>query len=446
KAARLCSSHHFTTKELGWIWNVIKDVWDRNRELVHPRVFLRRLRDEFPEKEKQKPYSMLVVSLYKRKPKSPKTALEELDLFVRNVQLHLALEKAVDALEKGKIADAEKSIQKASSHNFGQKIYTHVKWIEEFEGRQKTRKHEREHPEEFTVIPTGIKRLDKILAGGSREGEIGLVMGTTGSGKSILTTNFGFAGAKAKFNVVIFPMEMPAHQVATRLDALWSGFRYDQFKAYDFKPSELRAIESRLEKAKKRFKNRIQIVSMPVRSADIMSIRNALEDLKEEHEFIPDLIIMDSGDHLRSADKTLDQFRLQQAEVYWNLKQLAEEDGYVIWSTVHAGREWADKIATAEATAESYDKARIADLVISINDPNDRPSFKKKTIVEDDSEEEDEEVEIKGSGTFDGSRYLELYLAKYRDGASKVKIPLQADFSRMIMKEIEREEEEEKED
>jgi hypothetical protein len=237
------------------------------------------------------------------------------------------------------------------------------------------------------------------------------------------------------FNAVYFALEMPARQVATRADALWSGMRYDQFKGFDFKPSELRDLMERRRRGMKRYKDKFHIISMPVKSADIRTLKGALDDLREEFGFIPSLVAVDSGDHMRSVDKTLDQYRLQQAEVYWSLKQLAEEDGYVLWSTVHAGREWAHQIATSEATSESYDKARIADLIVSLNDPNSRPGRRKKTIIEEDDDDEEEEVKTKDA-TEASSRRMELYLAKYRDGVSKLKIELDADFSRMRLKEV----------
>ncbi len=192
----------------------------------------------------------------------------------------------------------------------------------------------------------------------------------------------------------------------------------------------------------KRYRDKFHIVSMPVKSADIRTLKSALDDLREEHGFVPSLVLVDSGDHMRSVDRTLDQYRLQQAEVYWSLKQLAEEDGYVLWSTVHAGREWAHQIATSEATSESYDKARIADLIVSLNDPNGRPGRRKMAIIASDDDDEDEPEEIKTKDSADSaSRRMELYLAKYRDGVSKLKIELDADFSRMLLKEVDAKEE-----
>lgn len=435
RAVRVCESHHFANKEVSWCWGVIRDTWTKFRERTNGRIFSARAADDFPDAGKRKPYLSLAVRLLKEKPTAPKSALDELEKFVRHVELQLALEKSAEALEKGALDDAEAAIQKAGRSRVAEKPYTHIQWIEGFSARQEARRHEREHPEEFTTIPTGFKRLDKVLRGGVRIGEVGLVMGTTGRGKSISLNNLGMAAVARRTPTVYFALEMPARQVAARQDARWSMMRYDQFQTYDFKPSELRVLEEKYRRAAKRFAGMFHILSLPVRSATIQTIRGALEDLKDEFDFRPQLILMDSADHLMSADKSLKDFRLQQADVYWQLKRLAEENGYAIWSSTHAGREWAHAIATAEATSETYDKARIADLIVTINDPDSKPGWRRKTVVVDDDDEE-EEAEVAGyEPAAPGVQKLEMYLAKYRDGASKLRIELECDFARMVMKE-----------
>jgi hypothetical protein len=115
------------------------------------------------------------------------------------------------------------------------------------------------------------------------------------------------------------------------------------------------------------------------------------------------------------------------------LSSLAEEDGYAIWSSTHAGRDWADSVATAEATSESYDKSRIADIVVSLNTPKKKS---RTTKVEFDVDGEEIKEAAKPASTSAVGTYLELFLAKYRDGLSKVTIPLDAEFSKIYMREL----------
>lgn len=432
RAARIVAAHHFSSKQRSWLWKAIKRNWDKYRERPTLKLIVARAKADFPDEVKRKPYLALVRRLKLHKVTTPMSSLEELSKFVAYVNLQIALEQSAEALEKGDVEAAEGIVQKAGRGAAKERNYTHVQWVEEFQERQDQRQHEKEHPEEFTVIPTGIKTLDKALGGGARLGELGLVMGTTGRGKSITLNNLNRVAIARKFEVAHFAMEMPARQVATRQDACWMEMPYLNFKKFEFAPSDLRAIEARLKKQEKKLANKLHIISMPVRSASIETLYSALDDLRDEFGFSPKMVVVDSGDHLRSTDKALDSFRLQQADVYWELKRMGEEGGYVMWSSVHAGREWARQIATAEAASESYDKSRIADLVLSLNDPLEMRSGRKRVeITDDDEEDEPEEVEE----SKDAVRQLELFVAKYRDGESKMKIQLDCDFSRMTMKE-----------
>ncbi len=439
RAVRIADAHHFGTREHSWVWKVISDTWTKYRERPNVKLIIARARADFKKDEERKPYLALVLRLTKARPAAPKAALDELQKFVRHVTLQLAFERGAEALEKGDLEAAERASATASSHSLRDRSWTHVAWMEGFAERQAARKYEKEHPDEFKVIPTGFPRLDKALGGGGRKGEVGLIMGTTGRGKSITENNIVHSGISRGYKGCYFSLEMPARQVAARHDSRWSTFKYDQFKTFDFKPSELRELEARYKKAIKQYANMFHIISMPVRSADIRTIRAALDDLKDEHDFVPDFLAFDSGDHLKAVDNTLESFRLQQAAVYWDLKQLAEGEGFLVWSTVHAGKEWAVQIATAEATSESYDKARIADIILSINDPNAKDTRRRKKDVEVSTDEEgdDEPGEVKGfEAADDGRRRMELYLAKYRDGVSKLKINLDCDFARMLVREV----------
>lgn len=437
RASRVCQQHHFATKERSWLWGVIYDNWTKYHERTSGKIIATRARRDFDKAEKRRPYLLLARKVFRTRTKDPHAVLEELERFVRHVNVQLAIEESATLLEKGKIDEAESAITKASRATARQRAYTHIKWIEEFKARQAQRKYEREHPDEFTTIPLGFPRIDKTLSGGGRKGELALIMGTTGRGKSIFITNSVHAAVSRGYKAIYFAFEMPARQVAARQDARWSGLQYAKFKGYDFKPSELRAMRARLKKAKRQFHNRLHIVSMPVRSATILDVRNTIEDLREEHAFEADAIFLDSADHLRSLDGYGGNFRLQQAEVYWAAKELAEEDGYFVMSSTHAGREWATKVATAEATSESYDKSRIADMVLSLNDPSEMKRKGRKTILADDDEDDfDDGEELDEPKLKDGAKLMELYLGKYRDGDSRFMVNVECDFACMSMQEM----------
>ena len=436
RALRLCESHHFGSRERAWVWATIADTYHKFGEVPTGKVFISRAKADFKDPSKREPYLKLVSKLMRTRPTAPKSALDELGKFVRFVNAQLALEKGAEALERGDIDECYKALGVVTRTAVGERKYSLVNWMEEFTERQTARKWEKEHPDEITAIKTGWPTIDEIT-GGVRIGELVLLMGTTGRGKSVALNNIAHRAAGMGNNVLIVGFEMPARQIAARQDSRWLGVDYKKLKEWNLLPAELRSINQRYKKAKKHFKDRIKIASFPVRSATINDVRGLLDDLKVEQDWVPKVVILDSADHLRAIDAAKESFRLQQSEVYWAAKSLAEDDGYAMFSSVHASAQWAGETATAEASAESYDKARIADMIISINDPEYKKRTSKKTVkveVEDDDDDEDDDEEFEAPLTRE--RKMELFLSKYRDGESNRIIPVRADFHKMLIEEI----------
>lgn len=438
EAAQICESHHFCTKERSWLWNVIQSNWTKHRELTSSKIIVSRAKIDFEDPVKRKPYLAQAKKVFRKKVKNPKTVLAELERFVRYVNIQVAIEETALHLEKNQVDEAEKTIAKRSRTIVRRRKYTHIQWIEGFKERQGQRKYERDHPDEFTSIPLGFPAVDKCLSGGGRRGELGLIVGNTGRGKSVFLTNAVMSCIQHGYKAIYLGFEMPARQIASRQDSRWSGLRYSQFKDYEFKPSELMFLKRKFKKAKKTFDNALHIISFPVRSANIFDVRNAIEDIQDKYQFKADGLFFDSLDHLKSLQTYGGNFRLQQAEVYWSGKEIAEEDGYFVMTSSQAGKEWVKRIATAEAPSESYDKSRIADLVMTLNDPNEMGRIGRKTFVVDDEDDEDEEndEEIVEPIVSPGNRLIKLNIGKYRDGESKYTVDMECDFARMRMKEI----------
>lgn len=433
RASRILDSHHFISPQHAWVWKVVKDIWNQYRERATAKLLASNARHDFKDDGDREPYLELVKKLYRKKAKASAATLDELSKFVRTVNAQLGMEAAAKDLERGNIDEVYETLRQVSRRELKPSNYTQIKWIEGFKERQRERKHRRDHPEMYVRIPTGFKRLDQII-GGIELGELGLMLATTGKGKSIMLNNLAAAAVGHKVATVYFSLEMPARQVAMRQDARWLDIPYIKFKEYNFSPSELRAIKKRLKMVRKKWKGLLRIISVPLGYCDINVIRDTLDDLYQEDGFRPQLILMDSGDHMNGVGR-FESYRLEQKSVYVDLKTLAEDEGYAVWSSCHAGREWAKSVATAEATGESYDKARIADIVCSLNTPEKR-SRTTKIEFSEEGEEGQASAQPTLASQATGS-YSELYLAKYRDGASRISIPMDAVFSRMLIKEME---------
>jgi len=434
-ASRLLEAHHFHSKQHGWIWSTMKKIWEVHKERATGKLIVAHARRDWPDDEERETVIELARKVIKLRPAAGKATLEELAKFVKFASAQMALEASAKALEKGDVDDAYNELRRCVRKNIDPKAYSHIPWYEGLAERMADRKYRKEHPEEFPRVPTGFDRLDRILSGGLEIAEMGMVLGTTGKGKSICLTNMCYSGVVKGIPSAYFSMEMPASQIGMRHDARWLKIPYRKLKEFDFTKVEIDEISRKRRRFRKKFENMLHIIATPLRQCTLDTIRFALDDLYSDYKFRPRAVYLDSADHMSPITMgAREEYRLRQAAVYWEVADWCGEEGIAVWTSTHAGRDWADKIAEVESAGESYDKARIVDVAFSLN----RPKKKTRSSVVTDDDDDGEEVKSRCKGD-----YMELRLGKYRDGKSLITIPIDADFAMMHMSEIEEDEEEE---
>ena len=428
-AALVLDQIHFVVPEHAWIWKVMREQWLATSELAHPALFRSRI-DSEPVTESDKRVKLdTILRIFKRAPKAPRTSLEELRRFTRAVRLQTAIESSIKLQEKGKWDEAWEPVRNAIRSDIQRSDYQVTHWAEEFQIRQGERRHRRENPSQYKCIPTGLRRLDRVITGAS-EGELCGIMAVTNRGKSILAMNFGFSAVTRGYGVIHFSTEMGHRKVAQRYDSRFTRIAYRKFKQFDFSDTELSELDRIFQTSSKRFAGRLKIVSTPLRACTIDMLRSAIDALRADMSRL-DMIIVDSGDHLQARGRFEKAYQAE-ASNFWDLKDLAEELQVPFWVTLQAGRDFETKIASTAAAAGSYDKSRICDLLISINEI---AAAKDASSIVFRSEAKSEALPDQTKGL----KKLKLYLAKNRDDISRTIIPIEADLSRMLIQEIEEE-------
>lgn len=419
EARRTVDSSCFQSPEHAWLWKAIETR--PSNEAPTPAIVATLASKDFPGKtneDKRDEHIRTAISIFKLRPVAPKSALKELGDFARFNALNGAMQEAIKHLHYGRVDEAFTAMEKARGVDRKRRPYVGVRWIEEWDDRMERRKHKREHPELYVTIPTRLKRLDAAIQG-IQATELGLVVGTTGRGKSIFGVHLAFWAALQGFTTVHVGMEMGAEQNATRFDSKFANFSYKRLKTFDLSSADVDDLKLRADRFRKRLLDKLYISSISIGGGDIRTIERIHSDrVAEGHR--PQLFVVDSGDHLKAKTK-MDNFRLEQSQAYWDMKGFAEEQELAVWSTTHAPKEVVNRVATAENVGESYDKSRIADIVVTLNQ-----TAEQRRVDE-----------------------MDAFLAKYRDGESGVIIPLETDFSRMHLAEriegASEDEEEEKE-
>jgi replicative DNA helicase len=142
---------------------------------------------------------------------------QEFSGFCKNQQLKKALLNSVDLLGKGQFEDIRSMIDRALKAGADKNIgHEYDKDIE-----QRYREDDR------AAIPTPWAHITEHLMGGLGRGDLGLVFGGPGSGKSWFLVNLGAFAVQAGYTVAHYTLE---------LSDIYTGKRYDSvFTGIDFK-------------------------------------------------------------------------------------------------------------------------------------------------------------------------------------------------------------------
>lgn len=235
-------------------------------------------------------------------------------------------------------------------------------------------------------VPTGWLHVDRILEGGLKGGELGIVLGPPNRGKSMALVNIGYGAASiygGGKNVVHFVHEMSAAQTAKRYAARMV-FRFPT------KDEDLDAYgDDVIAAAKHMMPGNVRIIG----GAEKMSttdIESNLEMLLAEG-FNFDVIIDDYPD-LLDPPKTYTDRRFELSAVFEWFRNIAGKYGVPVWGATQGNRNSLSKeIVTMQDIAEDIGKANIADVIIAVC----------QTLEEEQSDR------------------CRLFMAKVRDGEKK---------------------------
>lgn len=269
--------------------------------------------------------------------------------FARKQALKAALTSAVDNMQAEKyeciVEDIKKAVCVGTTPQLGHDFFE-------------------DHESRFTLlqrncIATGLDELDRkeILQGGAGAGELNVVIGSTGSGKSHFLTMLGANAMRAGVDVLHYTMELSETQVGIRYDSNLCDI--DSNDVIDNK-------EQVLEKYRTEKYGRLRIKQFPMNSATVYTLRAHMErlDLKG---FRPGLIIIDYADIMRST-RQFDSLRHELKLIYEELRGFAAEKSLPIWTASQSNKEGStSEFIDLNNMSEAYGKAMVADFVVSIS-------------------------------------------------------------------------------
>ena len=250
---------------------------------------------------------------------------EEIIDFARNQSFKIAMINSMEDLKEGKYERAAGRLNDAlnvgvDGTNLG------IDYFSDLEDRFSV-------PMDVTRKPiqTGIRKLDMLMNGGLDGGCLGVFMAPAKFGKTTALINIGYGALMRGKSVLHYTLEISDKKTAMRYDARISGCTLAEISRGDSKALKI------IAKHWKNFKSELMIKSFPTKTTTAETFMSHINRLRQKTGFIPDIIIVDYGDLVRSSGKATEERHIQ-ASAYEGLRGLGEDLQVPVWTATRCNR------------------------------------------------------------------------------------------------------------
>ena len=271
---------------------------------------------------------------------------QEFANFCKNQQLKKALLSSVDLLEKGQYDDIRYLIDSALKAGMDKNLGH--EYEKDTESRYRA--------EDRNPIPTPWPHVNELLQGGLGAGDVGIIFGNPGGGKSWMLTALGAMPVSLGYTVAHYTLELSEGYMGRRYDATFTGLRVQDLGLHRQEVNEM------VEK----LKGKLIIKEFSMGKASISSIEAHIQKMTDLGQK-PDLVIIDYVDLLKSKRKSIDR-KDEIDDIYISTKALARDLKMPIWTVSQVNRAGAkDDVIEGDKAAGSYNKIMIADFAMSLS-------------------------------------------------------------------------------
>lgn len=272
----------------------------------------------------------------------------EFQNFCTNQQVKKAIMTSVDLLNLGDFEGIKQLVNSALKTGQDKNI-GHV-----YEKDIETRYRE----DSRSPIPFPWKAFNDITENGVGKGELVLIFGNPKGGKSWAVVCMAAHAMKLGYNVVYYTLELSEAYVGKRIDACLTGIAVNHLSKHR------KEVEAKIAK----IPGKIRIKEYAAGRASLNTIESHLQQLEYQHEFKPDLVIIDYLDLLKNRNKGRKDQLADTNDIFIDARGLAREFQIPLISPSQIGRAGAqDEIIQADKIAGSYQKVMIADFAVSLS-------------------------------------------------------------------------------
>jgi replicative DNA helicase len=324
--------------------------------------------------------------------------------FARHQALKRAILDSVDLIERGKFDDVDTLVRKASEVG-AVETDEGYSYFERSEERRKYREDLVTGKIAKSGITTGIEILDTMLYhGGWGRKELSIFMGGPKSGKTMALIDAARAACFSGHNVLYVTLEVSAKIIAERLDANISEIGLN---ALNMNSAE---VANRVEAARSG-SGLFRIHEFPTGSLAPKALTRLLHHYRAKGTVF-DLVVVDYADlmspNMRTSD-TIDNSK----QIYVGLRAIAQMENVALLSATQTNREgFQQAVQRMEHVSDDINKARIVDLLISINAMEDEKARQEARLYFAASRNQEDGVTIRVKQALERGKFIARVLGK----------------------------------
>lgn len=215
------------------------------------------------------------------------------------------------------------------------------------------------NPASQVFVPTGFPRIDELLDGGLHSGELGVILAPTNYGKSSVLVNLGYEALRLGKKILHYSLEISRTGLERR---------------YDMRICEIdkKGLRNSPDTAKKLLKDfyaastgDLIVKVYPTKGATPKTLMDHVRQVQLKFGWLPDMIIVDYGDIMRSDHRSGQDERFIQQDVFESLRGIAGKFEIPVWTASQANRKSMEKsIVGMIDISESFAKCQVSDVIL----------------------------------------------------------------------------------
>ena len=273
---------------------------------------------------------------------------EEFTTFCKNQEMKQAILNSTDLLKAGDYDGIRNRIEKAMKAGMDKNI-----------GHEYNKDIETRYRVDYRpTIPSPWPVLNDGIQGGFGPGDLAIVFGNPGGGKSWTMVAIAAHAVKLGFKVNYYTLELGEDYVGKRFDCYFTGYSIDEVNKH----------RKEVQKQVDNLKGRLIVKEYAPKSATVNTIKAHIQKCMDmEHK--PDLVIIDYVDYLRAPARGKSFERKDEIDdVFIATKGLAKDLKIPILTPSQVNRMGArDSVIEGDKAAGSYDKMMVADICLSLS-------------------------------------------------------------------------------